>query len=294
MPSLTPQTGSTFVVFTAPSRQHPDNSVAAPATMVPAPSNMTINVNINKSKSQASSEIVQEVNAHAKRLKAIEGCANANHAPNSSSDSLMTNDSSDSGENRPNASGYLNTPLATRKNGTYDGLNTSARRQLFSTTLNTQRDGQHNTIVADQPTSRTIDQMPSQSQSQIGETFDLPMSPSRRSMRRPIEPAAATPRHSRNIVEVRANDSAGQPWQEIAQKLNPVVVLSPLHMENMLQTTRKHSAMPLDLVLTPPTNFQNERETSPIATEHLIVEASPTTCEMRKLLLEQRNFDEVC
>lgn len=295
MPSPNRQTGNTFVVITSPSRQS-DKSAAVPATIAPTPSNMTINVNINKSKSQPSNEIVQEVNAHAKRLKGIEGNAKTGYLPNSSSDSLMTNDdSSDSGENRTDTSGYLNTPLATRKSGASDVLNTSARRQLFTKSSNDQH-VQGNTTTIDQSPSSAVHQMASQNQSSPnGRTFDVITSPSRKSIRRPTEPATDIPASSNNTINANVNNSMPQSPQEVVRNLNPVVVLSPLYMENIPKNTRAPSLLPLDLVLTPPTNFQNSCQMSwDENDDDLIVEASPTTREMRKLLLEQRKFEEVC
>lgn len=76
-------------------------------------------------------------------------------------------------------------------------------------------------------------------------------------------------------------------------KRNPVVLLSPLSEEIHQKYNTKRSTVPMDLVLTPPTNFQNSRRTSQLENDDLIVEASPSTCALRKKQLEQHNFDQV-
>lgn len=80
----------------------------------------------------------------------------------------------------------------------------------------------------------------------------------------------------------------------LTRRTLPVVLLSPLSDEIMQKHNRKVSVVPMDLVFTPPTNFQNSRRTSRLENDDLIVEASPSTCEFRKKQLEQRNFDQVC
>lgn len=77
-------------------------------------------------------------------------------------------------------------------------------------------------------------------------------------------------------------------------RLNAVVRLSPLSDEILRKHGRRVSVVPMDLVLTPPTIFQNSRRTSQFENDNLIVEASPSTRENRKKQLEQRNFDQVC
>lgn len=80
-------------------------------------------------------------------------------------------------------------------------------------------------------------------------------------------------------------------------KRNPVVLLSPLRMDEMRKIHNiedERLPAPMDLVITPPRNFQNSRRTSHIENDDLIVEASPSTCAQRIQQLERQNFDQVC
>lgn len=91
------------------------------------------------------------------------------------------------------------------------------------------------------------------------------------------------------------NRSAPMPTPTNISKPNLVVLLSPLRMDEMRKRyTIERSTVPMDLVITPPSNFQNSRRTSPIENDDLIVEASPSTRALRKQQLEQKVFDQVC
>lgn len=76
-------------------------------------------------------------------------------------------------------------------------------------------------------------------------------------------------------------------------KRNPVVLLSPLTEEIRQKYKTKRSTVPMDLVITPPKNFQNSRRASQLENDDLIAEASPQTCALRKQSLSQQNFDQV-
>lgn len=213
----------------------------------------------------------------------------------------MTNDSSDSGEHRTDTSGYLNTPLATRKKGGSDVLNISAKRQLFTKETNREQ-MQQNATTSDQSISPHRYQMaPQQQQSEIGRTFDIITSPPRKSNQRTAVLAAVSPPPpSSNTTTTNAtvNYSMALPSQKFLQNMNPVIILSPLDAEILQKARGKRSAMPLDVVLTPPSNFQNSRKMNEFENDDddddVIVEASPATRAIRRSLVEQHNFEEVC
>lgn len=105
--------------------------------------------------------------------------------------------------------------------------------------------------------------------------------------------AKANDKANQKHANAHSNHTATSVKNPTSKELNPVVVLSPLNVETMQKSSRKPSAVPLDLILSPPTNFQNSRRTGQFENDDLIVEASPSTCEMRKRLLEQCSFDQV-
>lgn len=125
--------GRTIVVMSSPGSRQSSQPSAMPVTVVPAP-NMTINVNVNGSTPQSSKQTINTIGNNLDHSeKSMSKSKNAK--PNSSGDSLMTNDS-DSVENQVNISGPCDTPTGNLRN---DSNNHSARRQLFASQPNVEQ-----------------------------------------------------------------------------------------------------------------------------------------------------------
>lgn len=123
------EAGRTVIVFPAPTAQPTQPSVLLSPTPIP---NMTINFNVNNSTSQSPKQTPQITRVIEKPVEKLANATDGGDGskPDSSADSMMTNDE-DSEENARSSVSTLGTPTGSVKDDA--GNNISVRRQLFPT-----------------------------------------------------------------------------------------------------------------------------------------------------------------
>lgn len=167
-----------------------------------------------------------------------------------------------------------------------------------STPANHTVDGRSISVPETQPANESV--IPETQEEQIPETQDDQIPETRQEQTQETEQnvSASNARPSDKRDTLTATQSAPIPVANKSKLVesNLFVRLSPLRMDEL---SKKYNidcfTAPMDLdVITPPRNFQNSRRASQIENDdNLIVEASPSTCALRKQQLEQRNFDQV-